>query len=281
MPRSAADGLPRRRQRLRDLGAGVEVQTAGGDVSKLVASFPGLFVQSIDGTDFIASHRAMAEAVTYARSGKGPALVHARVIRPYSHSLSDDEKLYKTKEERAAESLRDPITRLGELLTSSELASEEELAAIRRDVEREVNNAAEAAIQSEKPSPDTAALFVYSPDVDPTSAAFAHRAFGRRQAGHDGRRDQPHLERRDDAQSAHRHLRRGRRGLPPRRPPAKCPARAASSRSPMASSARSATTRVFNSPLAEACIIGRAMGWRPAASSRWSRSSSSTTSGRP
>ena len=82
----------------------VEVQTPGGDISKLVASFPGLFVQSIDGTDFLASYKAMTAAVDYARARKGPAFVHAKVIRPYSHSLSDDEKLYKTADERAAES---------------------------------------------------------------------------------------------------------------------------------------------------------------------------------
>src|SRR5918993_1898195 len=81
----------------------VEVQTAGGDLSKLVASFPGLFVQSIDGTDFVGSYRAVSAAVAYARERKGPAFVHARVVRPYSHSLSDDEKLYKTKDERADE----------------------------------------------------------------------------------------------------------------------------------------------------------------------------------
>ena len=79
-------------------------------------SFPGLFVQSIDGTDFLASYSAMSAAVDYARARKGPALVHAKVIRPYSHSLSDDEKLYKTADERAAEATRDPITRLATLL---------------------------------------------------------------------------------------------------------------------------------------------------------------------
>src|SRR3954468_24523281 len=91
----------------------VEVQTAGGDISKLVSSFPGLFVQSVDGTDFLASYRAMSDAVAYARARKGPALVHAKVTRPYSHSFSDDEKLYRTSEERAAEAKRDPILRFG------------------------------------------------------------------------------------------------------------------------------------------------------------------------
>jgi 2-oxoisovalerate dehydrogenase E1 component len=151
----------------------VEVQTAGGDISKLVASFPGLYVQSIDGTDFVGSYRAMSEAVAYARARRGPALVHAKVIRPYSHSLSDDEKLYKTAEERTSEAKRDPIVRLATLLTSEHLATEDDLQGIVRDVEREVNHAAEEAIRSPRPSRDTATQFVYSPDVDPASAAFS------------------------------------------------------------------------------------------------------------
>jgi 2-oxoisovalerate dehydrogenase E1 component len=151
----------------------VEVQTAGGDLSKLVSSFPGLFVQSIDGTDFVASHRAMQEAVAYARARKGPALVHAKVVRPYSHSLSDDEKLYKTPDERAAEATRDPIVRMAEYLKSEGLATGSELENIARDVEQEVNQAADTAVKASKPSVDTVSLYVYSPDVDPASSAFA------------------------------------------------------------------------------------------------------------
>jgi 2-oxoisovalerate dehydrogenase E1 component len=151
----------------------VEVQTAGGDLSKLVAAFPGLFVQSIDGCDFLGSYRAVADAVGYARARKGPALIHAKVIRPYSHSLSDDEKLYKTTDERAAEAKRDPIARLASFLVSEEIATEAELKAIVAEVEQEVNTAADQAIKSEKPARDSAMLYVYSPDVDPTSAEFA------------------------------------------------------------------------------------------------------------
>jgi 2-oxoisovalerate dehydrogenase E1 component len=150
----------------------VEVQTAGGDVSKLVSSFPGLLVQSVDGTDFLASYKAAGEAVAHARAGKGPALLHARVIRPYSHSLSDDEKLYKTKEERAQESQRDPIARMAAFLTSERLATTAQLEAIAAEVEREVNAAADEAIKAPKPAPETATLYVYSPDVDPSSDAF-------------------------------------------------------------------------------------------------------------
>src|SRR5262245_9632181 len=153
----------------------VEVQTAGGDLSKLVASFPGLFVQSIDGTEFLGSYKAMTAAVNYARSRKGPALVHAKVIRPYSHSHSDEEKLYKTTDERAAEAKRDPIARMAALLVAEEIASEAELQQIAREVEQEVNAAADEALAAPKPARDTAKLYVYSPDVDPTGPEFATR----------------------------------------------------------------------------------------------------------
>ena len=154
----------------------VEVQTPGGDISKLVSSFPSLFVQSIDGTDLLSSYKAMSAAVEYARARKGPALVHAKVIRPYSHSLSDDEKLYKTAEERTAESKRDPITRLATFLVNERIATEDNLKTILREVEAEIAAAADQAIRAPKPAADTAALYVYSPDVDPTSDAFATAA---------------------------------------------------------------------------------------------------------
>ena len=150
----------------------VEVQTAGGDISRLVSTFPGLFVQSIDGTDFLQSYKAVGDAIAYARARKGPAFVHAKVIRPYSHSLSDDEKLYKTPDERASEATRDPIVRMAEFLKSEELATEEELAQLVKDVDREVTDAADQAVKAPKPAPESATLYVYSPDVDPTSDAF-------------------------------------------------------------------------------------------------------------
>jgi 2-oxoisovalerate dehydrogenase E1 component len=151
----------------------VEVQTAGGDISKLVASFPGLFVQSIDGTDFIESYRAMRDAVAYARARKGPAFVHAKVVRPYSHSLSDDEKLYKTADERALEATRDPIIRLSAFILSEGLATEADLLSLAHDVQEEVNAAALRAADAARPSPETVTLYVYSPTANPASEAFS------------------------------------------------------------------------------------------------------------
>src|SRR5918911_4828439 len=105
----------------------VEVNTAGGSISKLVTGFPELFVQEVDGCDLLASYDVMRRAVDYARRRKGPALVHAHVIRPYSHSLSDDEVLYRPPEERAADAERDPVTVFPKWLVGEGFASEAEI----------------------------------------------------------------------------------------------------------------------------------------------------------
>ncbi|MSO83216.1 MAG: dehydrogenase [Acidobacteria bacterium] len=151
----------------------VEVQTPGGDISRLVEGFPGLRTFRCDGTDYLASYRTLGDAVAHVRDRKGPVFVHATVIRPYSHSLSDDEKLYKTAAERQSEARRDPLVRMRHLLTSNGLATDADLVDILAGVEREVNAAAEQALAAPKPDPATAALYVFSPDVDPSSSAFA------------------------------------------------------------------------------------------------------------
>jgi 2-oxoisovalerate dehydrogenase E1 component len=98
--------------------------------------------------------------------------VHAKVIRPYSHSLSDDEKLYKPSTEREAEARRDPIKRFAQFLKDNGLTTDEELAAMEAGVVAEINDAAVKALAAPKPSKDTATLWLYSPDVDPCSADF-------------------------------------------------------------------------------------------------------------
>jgi 2-oxoisovalerate dehydrogenase E1 component len=149
-----------------------EVATPGGDISTIVRAFPHLLVLSVDGTDYGASARVMEQAVLYARGRRGPSLVHAHVVRPYSHSLSDDERLYKTPAERDAEAARDPITLMRRRLLEDGGAMEAGLQQMAADVEREVNDAAERALRAPRPAKNTAALWVFSPDVDPSSAAF-------------------------------------------------------------------------------------------------------------
>src|SRR5215470_10628735 len=150
----------------------VEVQTAGGSISKLVTGFPGLHVAECDGTDPIASYTVCLEAISYVRERRGPALVHAHVTRPYSHSLSDDEKLYKTHEEREAEARRDPLSKFSLFLIREGLMDQKEIETLEGEVDREVREAADQALAAEVPAVDSIYMNVYSPDVDPTSAAF-------------------------------------------------------------------------------------------------------------
>ncbi len=150
----------------------VEVNTAGGSISKLLTGFPGLYIQNVDGCDFAASFDAMAKAVAYARERKGPALVHAKVIRPYSHSLSDDEVMYRPAEEREADAARDPVTNYPKWLIAHGHAKEAELAAIRDEVDAAILAATDDALAQSQPAADTVHQFVYSPSVDVTGEQF-------------------------------------------------------------------------------------------------------------
>ncbi|HVT39868.1 MAG TPA: dehydrogenase E1 component subunit alpha/beta [Gemmatimonadaceae bacterium] len=150
----------------------VEVGTAGGSISELVRSFPGLFVQTVDGCDLLASHDVMQKAISHARERKGPALVHAKVIRPYSHSLSDDEVMYRPAEEREADAARDPVTQFPLWLVSEGYATDAGLAALKEEVDAEVLAATDDALAQPQPGPGTVTFAVYSPDVDPTSEQF-------------------------------------------------------------------------------------------------------------
>jgi 2-oxoisovalerate dehydrogenase E1 component len=151
----------------------VDVQTAGGSISKLVRGFPNLAIHEIDGCDYLESYAVMGEAVGRLRAGEGPGLVHAHVVRPYSHSLSDDERLYKTGAEREREAARDPIVRTAKLLRDHYGVTSEELEAIERAVAAEVDEAAERAVAQPQPDPASWADHIYSPEVDPRDARFA------------------------------------------------------------------------------------------------------------
>ena len=150
----------------------VEVQTAGGSISKAASGFENLYITEFDGCDPVESYGELTKAVDYIRSGKGPALAHAHVIRPYNHSMSDNEKDYKPQAERDAEAERDPITKFAEFLVEEGVATQQEIEALRDEVEAEVQSAVDEALELPTPAPETALDYVYSPDVDPTSSDF-------------------------------------------------------------------------------------------------------------
>lgn len=150
----------------------VEVNTAGGSISQLVTGFPGLHVEQVDGCDLFASLAALERAVAYARARKGPALVHAKVIRPYSHSLSDDEVFYRPAAEREADAARDPLVTFPQWLVAHGVATPEALEALRAEVDAEILAATDAALAEPQPAAADVLYGVYSPTVDPTAAAF-------------------------------------------------------------------------------------------------------------
>ena len=154
----------------------VEVGTAGGNISKLVQGFPNFHFAEIDGTDPLVCYAAFKKAVDYIRSGQGPAFVHGHVIRPYSHSLSDDEKLYRPDSERQQEVERDPITRFQLFLVREGILDEKGVDELEKDVEAGIQDASDRAVAAALPEPGSYVKFVYSPDLDPTSSAFQTEA---------------------------------------------------------------------------------------------------------
>jgi 2-oxoisovalerate dehydrogenase E1 component len=150
----------------------IEVQTAGGSISKLVANFPDLYIQECDGTDPLESYAVLGRAAEYCRARRGPALVHAHVTRPYSHSLSDDEKLYKPPVERDGEAHRDPVPKFGLFLVREGVLEASEVEALEAEVEREITEATDRALSALPAPKETIFSFMYSPDVDPTAKQF-------------------------------------------------------------------------------------------------------------
>lgn len=150
----------------------VEHQTAGGNIARLLAGFPHLLRLEVEGTSFVESYKTLAEAAEHCRRGHGPALVLASVVRLYSHSLSDDERHYKTSAERRMEAARDPLILFPEFLIRERIADRESLNRIDAQVDAELSALVDRALKAEPPARGSALTFLYSPDVDPTSPAF-------------------------------------------------------------------------------------------------------------
>lgn len=150
----------------------VEVNTAGGNISRLVSSFPNFHFEEVDGTDPVASYGAMSRAVAHCRAGVGPSFVHAHVTRPYSHSLSDDEKAYRPDIERQRDAERDPITRMQLFLIREGILDERGINKLEKEVDAELQDAVDRALVAPLPQPETVKEYLYSPDLDPTSSAF-------------------------------------------------------------------------------------------------------------
>ncbi len=240
----------------------VEVNTAGGSISKLVSGFPNFLIQEVDGCDLVASYEAMTKAVEYARQRKGPALVHAKVIRPYSHSLSDDEVLYKTTEEREAEAARDPLTTFPRWLVAKGHATEADLARILEEVDAEVQAATDDALSQEQPGADTIYTHLFSEDVDPTSEQFDTEDDPQFSGNETTMVDLLNACMRDEMRRDPRILMFGEdvADLSREENAGKVKGKGGVFKVTHGLQKEFGGTRVFNSPLAEANIVGRAIG---------------------
>jgi 2-oxoisovalerate dehydrogenase E1 component len=240
----------------------VEVNTAGGSISNLVENFPDLHIERVDGCDLLASYEAVWRAVAHARARRGPALVHAKVIRPYSHSLSDDETLYRPQEERDEDARRDPVTSFPRWLVAQGHATEQELAEIAAGVDAEVLAATDDALAQPQPDPSTVHFAVYSPDVDPTGEQFDTEDDPQYSGGETTMIDQINAVMRDEMRRNERILVFGQDVADVSREQylGKVKGKGGVFKATHGLQTEFGSARVYNSPLAEANIVGRAIG---------------------
>jgi 2-oxoisovalerate dehydrogenase E1 component len=250
----------------------VEVQTAGGNISRLVAGFPNFHFEEIDGTDLVETYAAFSRAVAHCRAGDGPAFVHAHVIRPYSHSLSDDERLYRAESERQSDASRDPNSRMQMFLLREGILDEKGINQLEKQVDEEVQLAADQALAATPPAPESITRFVYSPHLDPASAAFQTEvSVAHEPAVHDGKKNLGKTMADLINHTLRDEMRRDERIIIYGEDVADCSreqylrektvkGKGGVFKLTAGLQAEFGSERVFNSPLAEAAIVGRATG---------------------
>ncbi len=238
----------------------VERQTAGGNIASLTEGFPRLLRLEVDGTNFVESHRVMKRAAAYCRAGHGPALVRASVIRPYSHSLSDDERLYKPPAERADEAARDPLKTFPEFLVQEGILDRHALDAIMHEIDAEVAEVALRVLHEAPPERGSAFRFLYSDKVDPCAPSFS---------GQPAFQGEPRTMIDSINQTLAEEMRRDERIIVFGEDVADCSREQNLSQVKGKGGVFKATTglqrefgskRCFNTPIAEAGIVGRAVG---------------------
>ena len=240
----------------------VEVNTAGGKISRLVQGFPDLYIEECDGTDVLESVEAAGRAVEHCRTRKGPALLHAHVIRPYSHSMSDDERMYRPETEREADAARDPLVTFRTYLEEQEIATAEELDALEQEIKEDIDEAADRALDQPQPEPDTAMRHLYSEDVDPTSADFDTEDDPQFEGDETTMVDLLNSCMRDEMERDPRIVLFGEDVADATREEVleECKGKGGVFKVTAGLQRKFGGVRVFNSPLAEANIVGRAIG---------------------
>jgi 2-oxoisovalerate dehydrogenase E1 component len=248
----------------------VEVQTAGGSISRLVSGFPNFHFEEVDGTDPVASFAAFRRAAKYCRAGHGPAFVHAHVIRPYSHSLSDDERLYRPESERERDAQRDPVTRTQMFLLREGILDDKGINQLEKEVEAELQVAVDRALEALPPAPESVTQYLYSPDLDVTSSVFDTPAIAT-ESSSDGKKVAPKTMADLITATLRDEMKRDERIVIFGEDVADCSreeylkhklvkGKGGVFKLTFGLQCEFGNDRVFNSPLAEAAIVGRATG---------------------
>lgn len=139
----------------------VTSQTAGGSVFEVTKGFKGLERFHCDGTDFLETFETMSRAVQRARTGEGPSLILADVVRLLAHSSSDDQRKYRDEEDLAYDRLRDPIPQMMQYLVERNIVRESETVTIQEEVKKIVEAASEWAASQPVPDPSTIHHYIY------------------------------------------------------------------------------------------------------------------------
>lgn len=142
----------------------IHEQTAGASIAKIGEGFFGLEVYEVDGTDFVQSYKSVKKAVERARAGLGPTLIVANVVRLISHSSSDDHRKYRDPGELEQERSSDPILKMENFLLKEGILTREKIQKIYADLDSEIDKAIEVAEGKNFASPDTATLYIYAPE---------------------------------------------------------------------------------------------------------------------
>ncbi len=153
-------------------------------VAELVRGFRGLAVHRYDGRDYFEARKRGAAAVARVRASEGPALIHATVTRPYSHSAADTQSKYRSATELADETAHDPITLFEAALVDGGVLSPDGAKQLRQDAFQLVADAAKEAMAAPRPDPATITHHVTAlpalteRSYDPATEAGAPVTFG-------------------------------------------------------------------------------------------------------
>ncbi len=142
-----------------------ESQSMGGTVGHSFCCYQNLMMKTFDGTDFFKSLAAARDAVEYLRAGKGPVLLHSMVERLLPHSSSDDQKKYRPADElEKAKQERDCIKILSNYLVENEIATSDEINGLWEDVVREIDESADWAESRPDPVAEDSLKHIFAPE---------------------------------------------------------------------------------------------------------------------